>query len=841
MTGFRKIEELGSKRPTVLRVLNFEESALDTELVQANLAKGGINCEMVRVQTRVDFAATLEDGRFDLILAGYAVPSIDGLSALELAREIRPEVPFILVSGTVDEDLAIEIMRSGATDYVLKHRLERLVPAVRRAIREAEERRERERAEEALRRSEERYRTLVEQIPAVTYTQQIAEPGSSRTNPTLYASPQIESQSGYPPQSFVEDPELWMKILHPEDRERVLAEDRRTDETGEPFRMEYRQIARDGRIVWIRDEAVIVRDEEGIPRFWQGVMYDITERKRAEEKLAYHARLLENVHDAVIATDERFVITAWNKGAQEMYGWRADEVLGRSVLEVARTDLSDEQRAEARRLLDEWDRWRAEVIAYRKDGSPVWVELTEVAVQGQEGEVTGYVGIHRDVTDHKRAERALIESEARFRAIFEQAAVGMVQFALGGGWINFNDRFCEILGYTREELSEVGFQDILLPVDDSDGDLGLGARMFSGELRDYAEEMRIRRKDGSQAWINLALSPIYSSEGTEYFIGVIEDITERKRTEEALSRSEILHRAVIEQAAENIFLFDVESKRILETNAALQHSLGYGPEELKDMTLYDIVAHDQESIDENTKHTMAKGHHFIGERSYRRKDGTWVDVDVSASTVPYEGRDAIAVVAHDITERKKAEENLRHSLSVLLALREAGQVLGSTLSSEEIVSRLLEIMRGVSRLTAVVLSVRGDDGELRIWRSAGLQRLQRRARFEQEAQAARQATLEDEEHHTFRLHGSGPEDGSLIGLCLPLRIKDRVVGVLEAYGEELLADTDLVEILSSLSSQAASALENAWLYEELGERERALQGLVEKLLGAQEEERRRVE
>ena len=284
----------------------------------------------------------------------------------------------------------------------------------------------------------------------------------------------------------------------------------------------------------------------------------------------------------------------------------------------------------------------------------------------------------------------------------------------------------------------------------------------------------------------------------------------------------------------------MESKRILETNAALQHSLGYGPEELKDMTLYDIVAHDQESIDENTKHTMAKGHHFIGERSYRRKDGTWVDVDVSASTVPYEDRDAIAVVAHDITERKKAEENLRHSLSVLLALREAGQVLGSTLSSEEIVSRLLEIMRGVSRLTAVILSVRGDDGELRIWRSAGLEGLQRRARFEQEAQAARQATLEDEEHHTFRLHGSGPEDGSLIGLCLPLRIKDRVVGVLEAYGEELLADTDLVEILSSLSSQAASALENAWLYEELGERERALQGLVEKLLGAQEEERRRV-
>ena len=187
MTGLRKLVDLGSKRPTVLRVLNLEDSALDAEHMQANLAKGGINCEMVRVQTRVDFVASLEDGGFDLILADCAVPSVDGLLALELAQEVRPEVPFILVSGAVEEDLAIEFMRRGATDYVPKHRSERLVPAVLRATREAEERRER--AEEALRRSEEQFRKLVEQIPAVTYTQQIAERGSSRTDATLYVSP----------------------------------------------------------------------------------------------------------------------------------------------------------------------------------------------------------------------------------------------------------------------------------------------------------------------------------------------------------------------------------------------------------------------------------------------------------------------------------------------------------------------------------------------------------------------------------------------------------------------------------------------------------------------------
>jgi PAS domain S-box-containing protein len=589
LTGLRNPAGLGAPGSRVLRVLNLEDSPLDMELMQANLAEVGIDCEMVRVRTRADFVAALEDGGFHLILADYAVPSFDGLSALELAREVRPEVPFVLISGALEEEVAIEAIKSGATDYVLKHRLERLAPVVRRVIREAEERHEH--AEVALRRSEQQFRTLVEQIPAVTYTQRIAEPASGKTSATLYASPQIQAQSGYPPQAFVEDAELWIKLLHPEDRERVLAEDRRTDETGEPFRMEYRQIARDGRVVWIRDEAVLVRDEEGRPSFWQGVMYDITEHK----------------------------------------------------------------------------------------------------------------------------------------------------------------------------------------------------------------------------W-----------------------------TQEALSRSNTLYRNVIEQAAESIFFVDVETKRVLEANDAVSRSLGYASEELKGMTLYDVVARDQDSIDSDTAPLVERGHHYLGERQYRRKDGSLVDVEVSVSIVPYGGREAMCIVAHDVTERKRAEENLRQSLGVLLALREASHLLGSTLSSEEIVSRLLEIMRGVSQLTAAVISVQNEGGELRIWRSAGLEGLRRRARFEQEAEAARRRALEGEEQHLFRLHGSGSEEDHLLGLCLPLRVKDRVVGVLEAYGKESLADGDTVEILSSLTSQAASALENARLYEELGERERALQDLVGKLLRAQEEERRRV-
>jgi PAS domain S-box-containing protein len=109
------------------------------------------------------------------------------------------------------------------------------------------------------------------------------------------------------------------------------------------------------------------------------------ERKRTDERLAYYALLEENTHDAFIATDELYIVTAWNRGAEELYGWRADEVLGRSVMEIARMDISDERLAELHRQLDETDQQRAEVMAYRKDGTPVWVELTNVAVRGGDG------------------------------------------------------------------------------------------------------------------------------------------------------------------------------------------------------------------------------------------------------------------------------------------------------------------------------------------------------------------------------------------------------------------------------------------------------------------------
>ena len=148
---------------------------------------------------------------------------------------------------------------------------------------------DRELAERTQELAEERYRSMVEHGPAVSYIDATDEQAS-----TIFISPQIEDLLGYSPKEWVEDPEMWPKLLHPDDRARALAENERHNETGEPFRMEYRMFHRDGHIVWVHDEATMVRDERGVPSFSHGVMMDISDRKRGEENvafLAYHDEL----------------------------------------------------------------------------------------------------------------------------------------------------------------------------------------------------------------------------------------------------------------------------------------------------------------------------------------------------------------------------------------------------------------------------------------------------------------------------------------------------------------------------------------------------------------------
>ena len=148
----------------ILRILHLEDDPNDAELVRSILENEGFNCDIIRVETRDEFVHALEQDAFDIILADYSLPMFDGLTALGLVKETCPTIPFILLSGTLGEELAIDSLKAGATDYVLKHRLSRLVPSIKRALQEAEDRAQRKKAEASFKESEEKYRNLVDNI-----------------------------------------------------------------------------------------------------------------------------------------------------------------------------------------------------------------------------------------------------------------------------------------------------------------------------------------------------------------------------------------------------------------------------------------------------------------------------------------------------------------------------------------------------------------------------------------------------------------------------------------------------------------------------------------------------
>jgi PAS domain S-box-containing protein len=225
------------------------------------------------------------------------------------------------------------------------------------------------------------------------------------------------------------------KIFHPDGRPYAMDEWPlvRSITSGENVvDEEYFNVLPDGSRMIIRSSSSPIYDDDG--RIIAGVlvMTDVTERKRQEERLTYLAGLLDNTEDAIVALDAGWFVTVWNKGAERMYGWTADEVVGRHTLDVARLEMSDEERAGARRAVAEHGRWRREVVASRKDGTTVCVEVITVALRGADSEVIGYLGIHRDVTERRHAEEALREAQRRSDTILE--SIGDTFFAVDREW-----------------------------------------------------------------------------------------------------------------------------------------------------------------------------------------------------------------------------------------------------------------------------------------------------------------------------------------------------------------------------------------------------------------------
>jgi len=298
------------------------------------------------------------------------------------------------------------------------------------------------------------------------------------------------------------------------------------------------------------------------------------DRKRAEEQIKYHARLLRHINDAVIATDDQIRITAWNRAAERIYGWTTAEVMGRSLDEVLRGQLNQEQQAQAKELLQESSSLRSERIHAKRNGQPVYVEENTIALTDQRGVITGYVSVNRDITERKQAEETMRENE---RLLSESQSIGHV-----GSWsynlvmdsLQYSDEMYRILDVSPREFPHTseGFLNLIYPSDHPVAVQWLGDIRTGRQPREL--EFRIFRKNGELRYIQCRGAIIFSSTGKPVrFTGMAQDITERKLAEIQI-RQQIEHlstlRKIDQAIASNSDLHFILNTLLSEVRTQLQ-------------------------------------------------------------------------------------------------------------------------------------------------------------------------------------------------------------------------------------------------------------------------------
>ena len=510
-----------------------EDNPNDAELILRELTKNGLaSCVARVVEKREDFIHGLESFKPDIVLADYNLPSFGGIEAIKITAERSPGTPVIIVSGTIGEDIAIETLKKGAADYILKDRIARLQPAVYRALRDAEAWKEQEQTKEMIRMHELRFLTMIENssdgILLVDADYVVTYAASSALRILGYAEADCIGKAV-------------LGFVHPEDLEALKSTLTIVSRTkNEKRRIEVRLRHKDGTYRWVEAIMTGLLQEPSIG----GIIInyrDITERKQtdavARDVEKRYRSLFEETKDVVYMCTPEGKLLDINPAGVEVFGWASKE----EMLKTPTPDyyVNPQEREVLFQLLAQQGFVKDfELELVRKDGKKLIMEETCVAEWDQHGVMKTVRGILRDITERREAETALRQSEERYGNLIENARDIVVYISRDGHLQSLNSAFEKVTGWQREEWIGKSYSLLMHPEDLQVFSLAVESALEGKPSSAY--EVRMRTKDGEYVGGEISASPHIESGNIVGVLGIVRDISERKELEAHIRQAQKL-------------------------------------------------------------------------------------------------------------------------------------------------------------------------------------------------------------------------------------------------------------------------------------------------------------
>jgi len=544
-----------------IRVLVLEDEQVDLIALENELDKIDASSTLLAVTNRNDFLRALMDFEPQIIISDYALPGFDGISALGLRNEICPEVPFILTSGILDEEIGMEALKHGVTDYVQKGPRSRIHFAVERALSEAGARADRALAESNLKRSELMFRQLAENLGAALWI------ASQDLSKLFYVNRAYERIWGQSADTLYRKPLAFLDPIHPDDKAKVTRA--LSAATGDNIDEHVRILRPDGDVTWVWIRTFPISSSGHQLNRTCGLAQDITEWKRAqlearesqEKERALMERLqlqMERMPCACILQDVDFNIIYWNPFAAKIFGYTAEEAVGKHPRDlIIPHDKVDYVTNKIFPRLREGDMTvNGEADNVTKDGRTIRCNWLNTPLLAPDGSFNGTMSMVQDITEKAREEQQLRASEANYREIFDSLNDCIFVHELESGKIlHVNKRAEDQYGYSREEMCELNV-----------GVVSFGEAPYTQEGAE--EKIRLAREEGPQVfewlsrsrdgkliWVEVHLAKV-NLVGVDRILAIVRNIDKRKREQLAIEDSEKIKTQMIENAQNAVFAFD---------------------------------------------------------------------------------------------------------------------------------------------------------------------------------------------------------------------------------------------------------------------------------------------